>query len=79
MGPSPFSFAALWSRGFPCSKGQENYRANANRFQKKHPVISLSPLCFGVALPCLEAVYLFAGFWVVGRIALPLRSAMSKL
>ena len=39
MGPSPFSFAALRSRGFPCGKGQENYRANANRFQKKHPVI----------------------------------------
>ena len=44
MRPSPFSSAALRSRGFPCGKGRENYGANANRFQKKHPVISLSPL-----------------------------------
>jgi len=24
--------------GFPCCEGQENYRADANRFQKGHPV-----------------------------------------
>ena len=24
--------------GFPCCKDQENYRADANRFQKEHPV-----------------------------------------
>ena len=51
MGSSPFSSATLRSRGFPCYKNQENYRANANRFQKKHPVIgyalyrSKRPVC----------------------------------
>ena len=39
MGPSLFSSAALRSQGFPYCKSQENYRANANHFQKNHPVI----------------------------------------
>jgi len=38
-------------------KGQENYRADANRFQKKHPVISYESV-----ISCLEAACLFSGF-----------------
>jgi len=50
MGPSLFSTAALRSQGFPYCKSQENYRATANRFQNKHPVIgydkiSIQPGC----------------------------------
>ena len=68
-------YAALKAMQFPPQQKPGKLRGLPLNRSKKYPL----PVNGCHPRPAAEAVCLFSGFWVAGRIALPLRFAMSEL